>query len=166
MKLTRGAYRTYLDSSFGKEAGKHEWYLVGKDIEEMSTELNPDVETVKNILDETSVRDNGYEPSTEADPFYADPTDKMYPKLRDIAMGRMKGDECKTTILEVIVEDTSSESHVAYIEDVIVKPTSIGGDTSGVSIPFTIYYAGNRKKGTVKITNKVPTFTEDAATAS
>lgn len=158
MKLTRGAYRTYLDSTFGAEEGKQDWYLVGKDIEEMSVDLSPDVETTKNILDETSVNDKGYEPSTEADPFYADPDDKLYPKLRDIAMGRLKGDECKTTVLEVIVENTEGP-HLAYIEDVIVKPTKIGGDTAGVGIPFTIYYAGNRTKGTVAITNKVPTFT-------
>lgn len=162
MKLTRGAFKTYLDSSFGAEEEKYSWYLVGKDIEDMSTDLSPDVETVKNILDETSVKDNGYEPSVEADPFYADPADALYPKLRDIAMGRLKGDECKTTILEVIVEDTEAQSHLAYIEDVIVKPTSIGGDTSGVSIPFTVYYAGNRTKGTVAIADKTPTFTADA----
>lgn len=157
MKLTRGAFRTYLDASFGEKTGEYSWYLVGKDIEEMSTDLGADVETVKNILDETSVKDNGYEPSLEADPFYADPEDALYPKLRDIAMGRLRGDECKTTILEVIVENTEGP-HLAYIEDVIVKPTGIGGDTSGVSIPFTVHYAGNRTKGTVTIENKVPTF--------
>lgn len=158
MKLTRGAFMTYLDASFGADE-TYEWYLVGKDIEEMSTELNPDVETVKNILDETSVNDKGYEPSLEADPFYANPEDPLYPKLRDIAMGRLKGDDCKTTILELIVEDTKSSGHKSFIEDVYVKPTSIGGDTSGVSIPFTVYYAGNRKEGTVALSNKVPTFT-------
>ncbi len=159
MKLTRGAYRTFVDANFG--AGTVSWYLIGRDIEEMSTDLGADVTTVKNILDETSVQHNGYEPSTEADPFYADPTDALYPKLRDIAMGRKKGDECKTKVLEVIVEDTSAVSHMAYTEDVYLVPTSIGGDTSGVSIPFTIHYAGNRTKGTVTITNKVPTFTAD-----
>lgn len=165
MKLTRGAYMTYLDAAFGSKDAP-EWYLVGKDIEDMSVDLSPDVETVKNILDETSVKDNGYEPSTEADPFYADPNDALYPMLRDIAMGRLKGDACKTKILEVIVEDTKAANHLAYTEDVIVKPTSIGGDTSGVSIPFSVHYAGNRTKGTVTIANKAPTFTAGEAAAA
>ncbi|MFR5148171.1 MAG: hypothetical protein ACLTER_00315 [Ruminococcus sp.] len=39
-----------------------------------------------------------------ADPFYADPASKLYPKIREIAMGRLKGDACKTLMLEVIVE--------------------------------------------------------------
>lgn len=160
MKLTRGKYMTYVDSTFGG-TGTPAWYLIGKDIEDMSTELNPDTESVKNILDETSFRHNGYEVSTEADPFYADPSDPLYPKLRDIAFGRLKGDECKTTVLEVIVEDTEAASHLAYTEECYVVPSSIGGDTSGVNIPFTINYSGNRTKGTVTITNKVPTFTAD-----
>ena len=37
----------------------------------MSVELNPDTEVKKNILGETSVQDNGYEPSMSADPYYA-----------------------------------------------------------------------------------------------
>lgn len=159
MKLTRGALMTYIDTSFGS-VDSPAWYLIGKDIEEMSVDLSPDVESKKNILDETSVVDNGYEPSMEADPFYADPADKLYPKLRDIALGRIKGDGCKTKILEVIVEDTAAAKHLAYTEEIIVKPNSYGGDTSGVSIPFTTHFAGNRIKGYVTLTNKVPTFTE------
>lgn len=45
----------------------------------------------------------------------------------------------------------------AYREDVIVVPTSLGGDTAGVSIPFEVHYAGNRTKGTFDMTTK--TFT-------
>ena len=159
MKLTRGAYMTYIDAT--PDASSRSWYLIGKDIEDMSTELNPDIEVKKNILDETSVDHKGYEPSTEADPYYANTTDTIYPFLRDIVMGRLKGDACKTTVLEVIVEDTSDSSHLAYTEDVYVIPSGIGGDTAGVNIPFSINYAGNRTKGTVTLANKVPTFTPD-----
>lgn len=165
MKLTRGALMTFIDSSFGKTNGTYSWYLVGKDIEEMSVDMGADVETVKNILDETSVKDNGYEPSMEADPFYADPADPLYPKVRDITMGRLKGDACKTSILEAIIEDTEASKHLAYVEDIVLKPVKYGGDTSGVAIPFNVYFAGNRKKGYITIENKVPTFTEGEITA-
>ena len=163
MKLTRGAFRSYLDTTFGG-TGTPSWYLVGKDIEDMSVDGAPDVETVTNILDETSVQDKGWAPTMEADPFYADPADPLYPKLKDIFMNRKKGDECKTTILEVLIDDTEAETHDAWTEEVYVKPTSLGGGTSGVSIPFTVHYAGNRKQGTVKIENKVPNFTETTKT--
>lgn len=161
-KLARKAYATYLDAAFGSKDSPN-WYLVGKDIEDMSVELNPDTESKENILGETSVTDNGYTPSVSADPYYANPNDSIYPKIKSIAMERLKGDDCKTQILEVIIEDTTSTSHEAYIEDVIVKPQSYGGDTSGFAIPFDVMFDGNRKKGTVTITNGVPTFTPDKA---
>jgi hypothetical protein len=157
MKLAREALMHYIDSSF--KTGTAAWFLIGKDIDDMSVELNPDTETTKNILGETTVKDNGYEPSMSADPYYANPEDSIYEKLVDIAMNRLKGDKCKTQILEVIIKDTTEPSHQAWVEDVIVKPQSYGGDTSGVSIPFDVLFDGNRKEGTVTITDGMPTFT-------
>ena len=160
MKLEREALMHFIDASFDmSKADTPSWFLIGKDIEEMSVELNPDTETTKNILGETTVKDNGYEPSMSADPYYANPDDSIYEKLRDIAMNRLKGDKCKTRLLEVIIENTSDSSHKAWMEDVIVKPQSYGGDTAGVSIPFEISFNGNRQEGTVTITSGVPTFT-------
>lgn len=155
MKLERKALLHYIDASFG--SGSPEWFLIGKDIEDMSVDLNPDTETVKNILGETSVKDNGYEPSMSADPYYANPEDSIYDKIKDIAMQRLTGDACKTKILEVIIDGDSP--YEAYTEDVIVKPQSYGGGTEGVNIPFDVLFDGNRKKGTVTIEDKVPTFT-------
>lgn len=63
----------------------------------------------------------------DADPFYADPAKKLYPKIREIAFDRLKGDSCKTLMLEVIVEDTEATNHLAYVQEVIVKPQSYGG---------------------------------------
>lgn len=160
MKLAREALMHYIDSSFGTDTA---WFLIGKDIDDMSVELNPDTETTKNILGETTVKDNGYEPSMSADPYYADPKDDIYEKLVNIAMNRLKGDKCKTQILEVIIKDTADTTHHAWVEDVIVKPQSYGGDTSGVSIPFDVLFDGNRKEGTVTIANGVPTFTPKEA---
>lgn len=168
MKLTRGAYRTYLDASFGSETPI--WFLIGKDMEEANVDLGADVEVIKNILDETTVKHNGYEPSMEADPYYANPEDSIYPTLRNIVMNRLKGDECRTKILEVIVEDTDATKHRAWMESVVVVPSTYGGDTSGFQIPFTVNFDGDRVEGSVTFTNKVPTFTDtpvsDTATAS
>lgn len=157
-KLTRGASRTFLDSTFGGDTPS--WWRLGKDMDEFSVELNPDTTVVKNIWDETSVQDNGYEPSADADPYYANTDDDIYPTLLNIAMNRLRGDDCKTKILEVIVEDTSATTHKAWIEDVVVKPVSYGGDTSGFAIPFSISFDGNRKEVTVTITNGKPVFEE------
>lgn len=69
MKLNREAFMLYLDSTFKKVTASAKWVLIGDDIEELSTELNPDMETTKNILGQTKTKDNGYEPTTDADPF-------------------------------------------------------------------------------------------------
>ncbi|MBS5620423.1 hypothetical protein [Eubacterium sp.] len=162
MKLKRSYLMHYIDASFGG-SGSPKWFLLGKDIEEMSVELNPDTETVKNILDETSVNDNGYEPSMSADPYYANPDDAIYEHLSKIAMNRLTGEDCKTKILEVLIEGDTESTHKAWTEDVVVKPQSYGGSQGGINIPFDVTFNGNRKEGTVKIASGVPTFTEGAA---
>lgn len=163
MKLNREALAHYLDYSFKRIISSATWEIIGDDIEEMSYELNPDMETVKNILGQTKTKDNGYEPTMDADPFYADPEKKLYPKIRDIALDRKKGDECKTLMLEVIVENTSATNHLAYVQEVIVKPQSYGGDTGGFNIPFQVSEDGKRTKGYVtaaSLASGNPTFTD------
>ena len=151
MKLEREALRHYLDSSFKGEMKSAAW--------------NPDTEQKTNILGKTKVTDKGYEPSMSADPYYADPSKKIYPKIREIAMDRLKGDKCKTLMLEVIVEDTSAAKHLAYVQEVLVKPQSYGGDTEGVGFPFNVLEDGARTKGYVtseSLKTDSPVFTEGA----
>lgn len=163
-KLNRSHLLHYIDASFGDETPK--WYLIGKDIEDTSVELNPDTNTKKNILDETSVEDNGYEPSLDLDTYYANPSDAIYEKIKDITMNRKTGDACKTKILEVLVDKTTG-AYDAWTEDVLVKPQSYGGPQGGVNIPFNITFDGNRQKGSVNFDpeTKAPTFTEAKAAA-
>ena len=152
MKLEREAMAHYLDTGFHtkvSEAAEAVFEIIGDDIEEMSVELNSDTEQIKNILGQTKTKDNGYAPSMDAEPFYADPDKKLYPKLRDIAMDRRTGDKCKSLMLEVIVEDTEAENHLAWLREVMVKPQSYGGDTAGFNIPFTVSEDGASQKGYV-----------------
>lgn len=156
-KLDRKALVHYIDASFGGETPT--WFRIGVDIDDMSVDLSPDTETKKNILGETSVVDNGYGPTMDADPYYANPSDTIYPKLKDIAMNRKTGESCKTKVLEVLVDEEGG-SYDAWQEDCIVKPQSYGGGTDGVAIPFKVLFDGNREQGTVTLANNVPTFTK------
>lgn len=168
-QLEREAMAHYLDSSFKRTVASATWEILGEDIEEMSVDLNPDTSSKKTILGKTKVTDNGYEPSISADPFYADPSSALYKQVRDIALKRLKGDACKTLMLEVIVEDTSAAKHLAYVQEVIVKPQSYGGDTSGVNFPFNIIDCGERTEGTVdaaSLKSGSPKFTAGTASQS
>lgn len=172
MKLNREALAHYLDTAWNKkiaDVSKATFEILGDDIEEMSVELNADTSQMQNILGQTKTQDNGYSPTLDADPYYADPEKALYPKLRDIAMERLKGDDCKTLLLEVIVEDTEATTHAAYVREVIVKPVSYGGGTEGFNIPFNVAEDGAWVKGTVtaeSVKSGAPVFTATGAALS
>ena len=148
----------YLDASFNGTSATY--VRLGKDLEEYNEELNPDVEVNKNILGEQSVKHSGYEVQADVDPFYyEDYDDALSNKIMEIANTRATGDKCLTTMVDVLLkpgvdEETAPTVVWAYREDVYVIPNSVGGDTSGVQTPFTVYKAGNRVKGTWDMTKK------------
>lgn len=152
MKLTREALAHYLDSAWNKkvaDASKAVFEILGDDIEDMSVEMNPDTTQIKNILGQTKTTDNGFTPTMSADPWYANTESKLYPHMKEIVFEQLKGDERKTLMLEVVVEDTQAETHTAYLREVKVTPTSYGGGTEGFNIPFTVDFDGAYVKGTV-----------------
>lgn len=158
-KLERSALVHFLNSNFNTTLNSAAWSKIGKHVADLSVEMNPNTETIKNILDETNVIDNGYEPAFDVDTYYADPSDgDFYTKLKDITMNRKKGDSCRTLVLEVLV-DKATGPFDAWVEEVIVKPNSYGGAQGGVRIPYKVSFAGNRVAGSVTITDGVPTFT-------
>lgn len=133
---------------------------LGKDLEDFVVEMSPDIETKKNILGETSVRHNGFEPTASVDPFYVDSyDDALSEKVRIIAMNRLTGDDCKTTFYDIWLSPPTEAGgepavHSAWREDCMIIPQSYGGDTSGVQIPFEIRPCGNRVKGTYDLKTK------------
>lgn len=157
-KIARKYLAHYLDAAFDTTYEATEYALLGKDLEEFTVELNPDVETKKNILGENAVQHNGYDASSSADPIYYDYDDKLSTKLMDIAMLRKDGEACKTSYVEVLLkpgaDGAAPEVVRAVREDVYVVPTSYGGDTSGVQVPIEIKFAGNRVAGTFDLNTK------------
>lgn len=160
MKLPRAAYVTYL--SFDKK----EWTAIGKDTDSLSYELNPDVETTKNVLGETLVNHSGFQPELAVDTYYARTEDAIYSKILDIAMNR-KFDEASTAAytMECVLDESVEESKKktlagkAWMEKVVVIPQSTGGELAGFGLPFNVNPNGERIEGTVSVTEKVPTFT-------
>lgn len=151
-KIERKYLAHYIDSAFNASAPVY--VRLGDDLDEYSISLNPDISSSKNILGESVVKHNGYEPSSDVDPYYADDNSPLWDKLSDIANQRTTGDGCKTTIVDVLY-DSSLNVIWAYRENIVVGVNSIGGDTSGVQIPFSVNYAGNRTAGTFNKDTKV-----------
>lgn len=154
-KLKRGAHAFYVKGGTSTTA---KWQIVGKDIDDMSVEMNGSFETTHNILDEVSVNDTGYEPSVSVTPYYADPEDNIYDFLLDLALNRKSGDDCKGKYLEVVNEGKTPLR--AWQEDCKFEIVSYGGDTNAFSIEYNVIPDGNREEGTATIgADKTPTFT-------
>lgn len=157
-----------VDASFGGE-NSPQWYRFGRDLEEYNVNLNPDTETKKNILGNNTFSHKGYDPSGDADTFFAHKGDPLFEKLQDIVDGLRQGDACKTTALEVhcwepktvTVDETEKTVYAATTQACYLVPTSYGGGTDGYQIPYSVNYVGNKTKGTYDPAAK--TFTPDAA---
>lgn len=136
------------------------WEALGKDNDDLSKELNPDVETSKNVLGETIVTHSGYEPEIGVDPYYIDPSRKMYKHLAEVAIEE-KYDEAN--VLGWFAEAhfttanpaTKKMTGYAYVRQAYFVPQSVGGDTSGWAIPVNIYPIGAVTKK--KIVYDMPT---------
>ena len=158
-KIARKYMAHFLDSTFGGDTPN--WYRVGEDLEEFNVDMNPDTEVRKNILGNTTFNHNGYEPSADADPFYARVGDALFTKLQHIVDTQANDDTCKTSMLEVHLWESQTVQeatvYTAYKQDCYVVPSSYGGDTSGYQIPFSVNYVGDKVAGTYNPTTH--TFT-------
>lgn len=123
------------------------WEAIGKDNDDLSKDLNPDVETSRNVLGETNVKHSGYEPEIGVDPYYIDPSRKMYQRL---AQNAIEEKYAESDVLGYFAEahfttanpNTKKMTGVAYVRQAYFVPQSVGGDTSGWSIPVNIYPVG------------------------
>lgn len=149
---------------------KTKWEALGKDNDDLSKELNPDTETSKNVLGESTFNHSGYEPEVEVDPYYADPSSPLYEKLSKAAMEELYGDDdIKGYFTEVIFSTVDAEagtmSGVGYQREAYIVPQSTGGDTAGLGIPFTVNPVGAQTKVNVTYTKATRAVTIAPVTA-
>jgi len=149
-KVERKYLAHFIDAAFSKESPNYT--RLGKDLEDYSEALNPDVETKKNIIGESSTNVKGYAPQGTVEPYYAYEGDPLYEHLDTIINARATGSSLNTTVVDVQI-DSTGKIKWAYREDAVVVPQSRGG-SDGVQIPFEIYYNGNRTEGTFALATK------------
>ena len=160
MSVERKYLAHYVDAAFDTTYEETDYKRIGKDLEEYTEELNPDVEVTKNILGEQSVKHNGYEVQADVDPFYYETyDDTLSEKIMELINTRATGDKCKTSTVDVLLKPGATNEAKptvvwAYREDAYLIPNSVGGDTSGIQTPFTLFKAGNRVKGTFDLDSK------------
>lgn len=166
-KILRGCRAMWL--SFDDE----NWTCLGKDTDDLSIELNPDTEQVKNVQGEVSFVNNGYTPSMSNDSYIARREDAIYPHLQTIVDTLATDDERTSatmmvaTLTEEVKESTTKTlTGKGYTVPVKVVCDSDGGGTAGYAIPFTVSEDGGRIQGTVSVSKKIPTFTPESETSA
>ena len=119
------------------------WEAIGKDNDDLSKELNPDTETSKNVLGETTFTHSGYEPEISVDPYFIDPSRKMYKRISENARKEKYGENDLVGYFAEAYFDTANPATGKMTGTCIVRkawyvPQSTGGDTSGFAVPVNI----------------------------
>ena len=162
-KLARKLLAHYIDSAF--PGASVNYVLLGDDLEEYLEEMNADVQTTQNILGVSTTSIGTYAPQASVEPYRANTTDPLFPRLDRIFNERLVLDDLKSTVIDVrLWDEISTGVYVAYREEAIIEVVSYGGDTTGVQIPFNVYKIGNRVKGQFTLATKA--FVPDTGSLS
>lgn len=153
----------FIDSAFNKNTSEDgtpptgtAYVRLGKYLEAYNEELNPQTNVFANILGEQMVIHTGYQVQSTAEPYYAEENDPLWEQLQTIANERLTGDGCETTRIDGLMDSTGTVVW-AYMENCKVIPNSLGGDTSGVQIPFQVINCGNRHRVNFNVSTKTAT---------
>lgn len=143
-----------------------DWEAIGKDNDELTKELNPDTETSKNVLGESTFTHSGYEPEVDVDPYYMDPDRKMYEHMLECAIEEKYGEsdllgKFAEAFFTTVDEDAKTMSGYCYVRDAWFVPQSTGGDTTGYAIPYNINPVGSMTKMSISydMSTNTPTIT-------
>ena len=127
------------------------WEALGKDNDDLSKELNPDTESSKNVLGETTFRHSGYEPEVGIDPYYIDPARKMYARIRQNAIEENYGENdllgyFAEAYFETANKETRTMTGYCFVREAWFVPESVGGDTTAFAVPVSIHPVGPKTK--------------------
>lgn len=119
------------------------WEAIGKDNDDLTKDLNPDTEKSKNVLGEATFTHKGYEPEVSVDPYFIDPSRKMYKRISENARKEKFAENDLVGWFAEAYFDTANPATGKMTGTCVVRkawyvPQSTGGDTSGYAVPVTI----------------------------
>ena len=158
MKQKRNTYKIFMNVS--ESTTSKEWEIIGKDIEELSRELNNEVESKTNILGETEVEITKGNQVTTCDPIKLRSDSKASKILYNIYKNDLELSDVEKEFLEVNTSMSvtgKDGEYEAFTQIGAIDLKSWGGDTTGINSPFDINWIGAKTYGTFNPTTK--TFT-------
>lgn len=161
--IKREAFKMFVDASETGDGSTPEWEIIGKKIEDMSLEMNPNVETMTDITGDVQTTLDKYEKQTSVSPYYARKESKMAAWLYNVVREERTLSEVERTFLCVNVFAGSDGKFDAWTQKGVVAVQSYGGNTKGLQIPYNIHWIGQKTFGTVAIKGGTPTFSPTPA---
>lgn len=158
--IKREEFKIFADVGTGSSP---EWELQGSRIEDMSLEMNPNVETIMDVTGSTEVTLDKYEKQTNVSPYYAKRESKMAAWLYNVVREEKTLTDVEKTFCCVNIFAGSDGAFDAWTQKAVVAVQSFGGNTKGVQIPYNLHWIGEKTFGTAAISNGVLTFTKASA---
>lgn len=161
VKAPRKLLKHYVNVGTGESK---EWELLGVGIEDSAIETNFETETVNDILGNSETSITGASPSQSFEPFTVRGGSKLAFILHEIWLNKEYEKLSQFDMLTVYgYVGSETDGYDADIQsDCTITFSSIGG-SAYVDMPITVNYSDKKERGTVKFTNKVPTFTKASA---
>lgn len=136
------------------------WVPFGEDNEEITRELNNEVEAKKNVLGRTKINHTKGPQTTEIDPITIRGNDALSKILYMMYKYDLVGDKANLQCMEVTYADKQSTgTYGAFRETAVVDLKSWGGDTTGLNAPVTLNWKGDKEHGTFSTATKKFTAT-------
>lgn len=161
VKAARKLLRTYVNVGTPSE---RKWFLVGSGVEDSSIELNPNTESITDILGVTTTDVTRWEPSQSFDPFTVKGGSELAFKLHEIWVEKKPEllSQFEVLVVYKYVGEETSGYDAELQKNCTINITSIGG-SAYVDMPIEILYSNDAERGTVKFTDGEPVFTSNAA---
>lgn len=161
VKAARKLLRTYVNVGTPSE---RKWFLVGSGVEDSSIELNPNTESITDILGITTTDVTKWEPSQSFDPFTVKGGSELAFKLHEIWAEKKPEllSQFEVLIVYKYVGEETSGYDAELQKNCTINITSIGG-SAYVDMPIEVIYSNDTERGTVKFTDNEPVFTSNAA---
>lgn len=162
VKAARKLLKTYVNVG---TSDLKEWFLVGSGVEDSSIELNPNTETVTDILGITTTDVTKWEPNQSFDPFTVKGGSKLAYKLHEIWINKTPQllSQFEVLIVYSYVGNESDGFDAELQKNCTINITSIGG-SANVDMPIEISYSNDSVKGTVTFSDGEPTFEPETTT--
>ena len=129
-----------------------EWVPFGEDNDEITRELNDELDAKKNVLGKINIDHSAGPETTELDPIAIRGNDVLSAILYLMFKYNLKGDKATLQCMELTLADKQEDgSYGAFTEDAVVQLNSWGGDTTKINAPITLNWKNNRIHGTYSV---------------